>query len=70
MCLGERLSSVEDGQSGEGTYVRHGYIFASLTGTINKDTGSDKSTPIVSVVPRIRTESVPEVGAVVTCKVK
>ena len=69
MVLGERLSSTEVGQPGTGTYVRHGYIFSSLAGTITKVSGSTTSLPVVSVAPRIKAESVPELDAIVTCKV-
>ena len=29
---GERLGSVEEFSPGNGTYIRHGYVYASLTG--------------------------------------
>ena len=63
------MSSTEFGQPGSGTYERHGYIFSSLTGTVVKDVQSS-SLPIISVTPRIKAEGVPEVDAIVTCKVR
>ena len=63
------MSSTEVGQPGDGTYVRHGYIFSSLTGSVTKSVESSSNLPLVSVVPRIKAETVPEVGATVTCKV-
>ncbi|XP_072095101.1 exosome complex component CSL4 isoform X1 [Mobula birostris] len=72
LCIpGERLCSIEDSTPGEGTYSRHGYIFASLAGYVMKrnDNGMVGKVPIISVVRDSEPQLLPEVGVVVTCKV-
>uniref|UniRef100_A0A9J8B9V6 Exosome complex component CSL4 n=1 Tax=Cyprinus carpio carpio TaxID=630221 RepID=A0A9J8B9V6_CYPCA len=64
----ERLCSTEDCIPGTGTYLRHGYIFASLTGyVLRKNEGEEL--PVISVVRETETQLLPDVGAIVTCKV-
>ncbi|XP_060698465.1 exosome complex component CSL4 [Hemiscyllium ocellatum] len=68
-CIpGERLCSTEDGTPGNGTYSRHGYIFASLAGYVVKENDNGMM-PVISVVRDSEPQLLPEVGVVVTCKV-
>ncbi|XP_072413284.1 exosome complex component CSL4 [Chiloscyllium punctatum] len=68
-CIpGERLCSTEDGTPGNGTYSRHGYIFASLAGYVVKE-NDNGMVPVISVVRDSEPQLLPEVGVVVTCKV-
>ncbi|CAK8681416.1 unnamed protein product [Clavelina lepadiformis] len=70
VCIpGERLSSVELCQAGPGTYVRQGYVFASLAGLVAKDREKSSDLPLVSVKSKNKAQSVPEIGAIVTCKI-
>ncbi|XP_030342726.1 exosome complex component CSL4 isoform X4 [Strigops habroptila] len=46
---GERLCSTEEATAGSGTYTRHGFIFSSLAGCLEK-TSEESGLPIVSVV--------------------
>ncbi|OPJ84320.1 exosome complex component CSL4 isoform A [Patagioenas fasciata monilis] len=70
---GERLCSAEEATAGSGTYTRHGFIFSSLAGCLekrNEDSGvSTAMLPVVSVVRDAESQLLPDVGAVVTCKV-
>ncbi|XP_038678266.1 exosome complex component CSL4 [Scyliorhinus canicula] len=69
LCIpGERLCNIEDGTPGNGTYSRHGYIFASLAGYVVKE-NDNGMVPLVSVVRDTEPQLLPEVGVVVTCKV-
>uniref|UniRef100_A0A673MHX0 Exosome component 1 n=1 Tax=Sinocyclocheilus rhinocerous TaxID=307959 RepID=A0A673MHX0_9TELE len=64
----ERLCSTEDCIPGTGTYLRHGYIFASLAGyVLRKNEGEEL--PVISVVRETEAQLLPDVGAIVTCKV-
>ncbi|KAM6329912.1 exosome complex component CSL4 isoform 2-T2 [Podargus strigoides] len=65
---GERLCSAEEATAGSGTYTRHGFIFSSLAGCLEKRS-EDGGLPVVSVVRDIESQLLPDVGAVVTCKV-
>uniref|UniRef100_A0A8D0H5C1 Exosome complex component CSL4 n=1 Tax=Sphenodon punctatus TaxID=8508 RepID=A0A8D0H5C1_SPHPU len=65
---GERLCNVEEGSTGSGTYTRHGSIFASLAGRLVK-TSENGTPPMVSVVRDAESQLLPDVGAIVTCKV-
>ncbi|MBN3312283.1 EXOS1 protein, partial [Atractosteus spatula] len=69
LCVpGERLCSTEECIPGPGTYLRHGYIFASLAGyVLRKNVGEEM--PVVSVVKESEAQLLPDVGATVTCKV-
>ncbi|PKK17692.1 exosome component 1 [Columba livia] len=72
--LGERLCSAEEAtagrgtSAGSGTYTRHGFIFSSLAGCLEKRS-EDSGLPVVSVVRDAESQLLPDVGAVVTCKV-
>ncbi|NXW03124.1 EXOS1 protein, partial [Fregetta grallaria] len=66
--LGERLCSVEEATAGSGTYTRHGFIFSSLAGCLEKRS-EESGLPVVSVVRDAESQLLPDVGAVVTCKV-
>ncbi|XP_074687187.1 exosome complex component CSL4 [Strix aluco] len=65
---GERLCSVDEATAGGGTYTRHGFIFSSLAGCLEKRS-EDSGLPVVSVVRDAESQLLPDVGAVVTCKV-
>ncbi|KAM9612180.1 exosome complex component CSL4 isoform 2-T2 [Morphnus guianensis] len=65
---GERLCSTEEATAGSGTYTRHGFIFSSLAGCLEKRS-EDSGLPVVSVVRDAESQLLPDVGAVVTCKV-
>ena len=43
MYAGQRICSVGEGNvAGDGTYIRDGFIYASLTGYINRVVNDDK----------------------------
>ncbi|KAI4886287.1 hypothetical protein NFI96_016553 [Prochilodus magdalenae] len=65
---GERLCSTEDCIPGAGTYLRHGYIFASLAGYVLRRNEGEEL-PVISVVKETEAQLLPDVGAIVTCKV-
>ncbi|XP_017695128.1 exosome complex component CSL4 isoform X3 [Chiroxiphia lanceolata] len=65
---GERLCSTEEATAGSGTYTRHGFIFSSLAGCLERRS-EDSGLPVVSVVRDSESQLLPNVGAVVTCKV-
>ncbi|XP_069467680.1 exosome complex component CSL4 [Ambystoma mexicanum] len=65
---GERLCNLEDFSPGSGTYSRHGYIYASLSGCVVKKSDNGML-PSVSVVRDAQSQLLPDVGATVTCKV-
>ncbi|XP_066047183.1 exosome complex component CSL4 isoform X1 [Chamaea fasciata] len=65
---GERLCSTEEATAGSGTYTRHGFIFSSLAGCLERKS-EDNELPVVSVVRDSESQLLPNVGAVVTCKV-
>ncbi|XP_014813775.1 PREDICTED: exosome complex component CSL4 [Calidris pugnax] len=65
---GERLCSAEEATAGSGTYTRHGFIFSSLAGCLEKRS-EESGLPVVSVVRDAESQLLPDVGAVVTCKV-
>ncbi|XP_021570412.1 exosome complex component CSL4 isoform X4 [Carlito syrichta] len=68
-CIpGERLCNLEEGAPGSGTYTRHGYIFSSLAGCLTKSS-ENGALPVVSVMRETESQLLPDVGAVVTCKV-
>ncbi|XP_016890652.1 exosome complex component CSL4 isoform X1 [Cynoglossus semilaevis] len=83
LCVpGDKLCSTEDCMPGTGVYLRHGYIYSSLAGyVIKKNEGEEvrdmmdvfRSTclklPVISVVRETETQLLPDVGAIVTCKV-
>ncbi|XP_047659580.1 exosome complex component CSL4 isoform X1 [Tachysurus fulvidraco] len=69
LCVpGERLCSVEDCISGAGTYQRHGSIYASLAGYVLRRNEGEEL-PVISVVKETEAQLLPDVGAIVTCKV-
>ncbi|ELK28213.1 Exosome complex component CSL4 [Myotis davidii] len=68
-CIpGERLCNLEEGSPGSGTYTRHGYIFSSLAGCMTKSC-ENGALPVVSVMRETESQLLPDVGAIVTCKV-
>nr|KAF6424854.1 exosome component 1 [Molossus molossus] len=69
-CIpGERLCNLEEGSPGSGTYTRHGYIFSSLAGCMTKSS-ENGALPVVSVMRETESQLLPDVGAIVTCKVE
>ncbi|XP_017834699.1 exosome complex component CSL4 isoform X3 [Callithrix jacchus] len=69
-CIpGERLCNLEEGSPGSGTYTRHGYIFSSLAGCLMKSS-ENGALPVVSVMRETESQLLPDVGAIVTCKVE
>lgn len=63
-----KLCSVEDCIPGTGVYMRHGYIYSSLAGyVLRKNEGEEL--PVISVVRETEAQLLPDVGAIVTCKV-
>ncbi|KAF6108647.1 exosome component 1 [Phyllostomus discolor] len=69
-CIpGERLCNLEEGSPGSGTYTRHGYIFSSLAGCVTKSS-ENGALPVVSVMRETESQLLPDVGAIVTCKVE
>lgn len=70
ICIpGERLGSVDHYKAGEGTYVRHGFIFSSLAGYKKNAPVDDGEIPEVSVVSREQSSVIPEVKSIVTVKI-
>ncbi|NWI18100.1 EXOS1 protein, partial [Crypturellus soui] len=65
---GERLCSSGEASGGSGTYTRHGFVYASLAGCLRRS-GVESGLPVVSVVRDAEAQLLPDVGAVVTCKV-
>ncbi|XP_006157463.2 exosome complex component CSL4 [Tupaia chinensis] len=53
---------------GSGTYTRHGYIFSSLAGSLTKSS-ENGALPVISVTRETESQLLPDVGAIVTCKV-
>ncbi|KAM5271501.1 exosome complex component CSL4 isoform 4-T4 [Ctenodactylus gundi] len=69
-CIpGERLCNLEEASPGSGTYTRHGYIFSSLAGCLTKSS-ENGALPVVSVMRETESQLMPDVGAIVTCKVE
>ncbi|KAG7223774.1 hypothetical protein INR49_026457 [Caranx melampygus] len=69
LCVpGDKLCSVEDCIPGTGVYLRHGYIYSSLAGYVLKKNEGEEL-PVISVVRETETQLLPDVGAIVTCKV-
>ncbi|KAJ8025928.1 Exosome complex component CSL4 [Holothuria leucospilota] len=66
---GERLGSADLYKAGEGTYIRHGFIFSSLAGYKKTSTVSDGEIPEISVVSGEQSSVIPEVRSIVTAKV-
>lgn len=66
---GERLGSLEQFSSGNGTYTRHGYVYASLAGYKQLQEQKNGEKPVICVIREEEKHVVPEAGSVVTCKV-
>ncbi|XP_041493176.1 exosome complex component CSL4-like isoform X2 [Microtus oregoni] len=64
----ERLCNLEEGSPRSSTYTQHGYIFSSLAGCLTK-TSENGVLPVVSVMRETESQLLPDVGAVITCKV-
>lgn len=70
ICIpGERLGSADLYKVGEGTYIRHGFIFSTLAGYKKTSTVSDGEIPEISVVSGEQSSVIPEVRSIVTAKV-
>ncbi|XP_062865471.1 exosome complex component CSL4 isoform X2 [Trichomycterus rosablanca] len=69
LCVpGERLCSGDDCTPGTGAYLRHGSVFASLAGYVLRRNEGEEL-PVISVVKETEAQLLPDVGAIVTCKV-
>uniref|UniRef100_A0A3B4TDJ5 Exosome component 1 n=2 Tax=Seriola TaxID=8160 RepID=A0A3B4TDJ5_SERDU len=69
LCVpGDKLCSIDDCIPGTGVYLRHGYIYSSLAGYVLKKNEGEEL-PVISVVRETETQLLPDVGAIVTCKV-
>ncbi|XP_028651481.2 exosome complex component CSL4 [Erpetoichthys calabaricus] len=69
VCVpGERLCSTEVCKAGSGTYIRHSFIFASLAGYVVKKNEGEEL-PVISVARETEAQLLPDVNAIVTCKV-
>jgi len=67
---GQRLASADDVDAGAGTFVRNGFLHASLIGRAALETDGPDSKPVLRVVPpRNANLVIPEVGSIVTCRV-
>ncbi|XP_058972702.2 exosome complex component CSL4-like [Pocillopora verrucosa] len=66
---GERLGSIEQYSPGNGTYIRHGYVYASLAGYKQSQNQENGEKPTIHIIREEEKYVVPEVGSVVTCKV-
>ncbi|XP_034044747.1 exosome complex component CSL4 isoform X2 [Thalassophryne amazonica] len=65
---GDKLCSENECAAGAGVYCRLGHIYSSRAGyVLKKDQGEEL--PVISVVRNTETQLLPDVGAVVTCKV-
>uniref|UniRef100_H2ZLP5 RNA-binding domain-containing protein n=1 Tax=Ciona savignyi TaxID=51511 RepID=H2ZLP5_CIOSA len=70
MCIpGERLCSSEQYQAGRGTYVRHGSVFATLAGRVERRKESGDNLLLIHVQSVHSQQLVPEIGAIVICKI-
>ncbi|XP_023937322.1 exosome complex component CSL4 [Bicyclus anynana] len=68
ICIpGMRLSTLQGHSSGQGTYVKDGYIFAALSGILK--TEEDNKVIKLSVVSLITPSILPKAGDIVTAKV-
>ncbi|XP_075773871.1 exosome complex component CSL4 [Pelodiscus sinensis] len=65
---GERLCGLQEAAPGSGTYTRLGSVCAALAGGL-LTTRRDGELPVVSVVRDVESQLLPDVGAIVTCKV-
>ena len=64
---GERLGSAVENESGDGTYVRNGYIYSKVCGIKTLKTVDDKT--IIEVTSNKIQNIVPQVGSVAMCRV-
>eukprot|EP00035_Acanthoeca_spectabilis_P024787 m.455323 g.455323 ORF g.455323 m.455323 type:complete len:196 (+) comp20852_c0_seq1:129-716(+) len=68
VCVGYRLASKSAVESGDGTYIRDGYVHASIVGRRVLTDAPGGGKPVLSVVSRNQLR-VPRVGATVGCKI-
>eukprot|EP00037_Helgoeca_nana_P033659 m.418860 g.418860 ORF g.418860 m.418860 type:complete len:196 (-) comp31175_c0_seq1:25-612(-) len=68
VCVGYRLAAGSAANPGEGTYLRDGYVHASIVGRRVLTEGVAGGKPVLSVVSRKQLR-VPRVGATVGCKI-
>nr|XP_002122042.1 exosome complex component CSL4-like [Ciona intestinalis] len=69
ICIpGERLGSSEQYQPGKGTYVRHGFVFASIAGSIKKESDKSGNLPLIHVQSIHTKQHIPQIGGIVICK--
>ncbi|XP_032047393.1 exosome complex component CSL4 isoform X3 [Aythya fuligula] len=65
---GERLCSAAEAAAGSGTYTRRGAVCAALAGCLRRGGGAG-GVPQVAVLRDAEAQLLPDVGAVVTCRV-
>jgi exosome complex component CSL4 len=67
---GQRLGRTQQYQSGPGTYIRHGIIYASLVGKKEITTSVDnEDLPILSVLSEKESTSLPEIDSIIIGRV-
>ncbi|XP_068606947.1 exosome complex component CSL4 [Brachionichthys hirsutus] len=70
LCVpGEKLCSAEGWTPGAGVYLRHGHVYSALAGYVLRKNEKEEQLAVISVVRETETQMLPNVGAVVTCKV-
>ncbi|KAI1297325.1 Exosome complex component CSL4 [Mortierella claussenii] len=65
---GQRLGHVQEYAAGEGTYAHQGFLYASVVGS-KKVTAMDNELPVMNVQRENSQSAMPDVDAIVTCKV-
>ncbi|TNN69461.1 Exosome complex component CSL4 [Liparis tanakae] len=69
LCVpGDKLCSSDNCIPGPGVYLRHGYVYSSLAGYVLKKNEGEEL-PVISVVRETEAQLLPDIGAIVTCKV-
>eukprot|EP00878_Enallax_costatus_P006370 GHUV01006680.1.p1 GENE.GHUV01006680.1~~GHUV01006680.1.p1 ORF type:complete len:188 (+),score=30.42 GHUV01006680.1:418-981(+) len=69
VCVGDRLASSDQYQAGPGTYVRQGFIYASIVGHQQTSNNETDGQAVIRVVGRQAAPVVPEPGSIVIAKV-
>ncbi|KAF9917969.1 Exosome complex component CSL4 [Lobosporangium transversale] len=65
---GQRLGHIQEYNAGEGTYAHQDFLYASVVG-IKKVTIADNEIPTMSVQRENTQSAIPDINAIVTCKV-
>lgn len=71
ICVpGQRICRADDNHSsGNGTYTRHGFIYAALAGYVCIMTDKETKESTVEVRREVQKKIVPHIGAIVTAKI-